>query len=180
MAGYELSVGRDLLPGLLAGQDGLAKLVEAVLNQIPEAQVSEAPRADQQQPSAFTHCPPPKHRLLHERPRERGHHQSGDQHPDDRQPRRLLRLVEGVEQAAQLTDVLATTDLGPPSQHLLHFLGDLIDPGIPIPLDEVEDPAHDRPARQIAAEDQAAQCHEVGHRIHPLKQTEVLDRMRHE
>ena len=34
MAGYEVSVGRDLLPGLLSGQDGLAKLVEAVLNQI--------------------------------------------------------------------------------------------------------------------------------------------------
>ena len=34
MAGYEVSVGRDLLLGLLGGQDGLAKLVEAVLNQI--------------------------------------------------------------------------------------------------------------------------------------------------
>ena len=42
MAGYELSVGKDLLPGLLSGQDGLAKLVEAVLNQVLEAQVSEA------------------------------------------------------------------------------------------------------------------------------------------
>lgn len=42
MAGYEVSVGRDLLPGLLSGQDGLAKLVEAVLNQILEAQVTEA------------------------------------------------------------------------------------------------------------------------------------------
>jgi hypothetical protein len=41
--------------------------------------------------------------------------------------------------------------------------------------DEVEDPAHDRPARQTAAEDQAAQCHEAGHRIHPLLQPEVLD-----
>ena len=41
MAGYEISVGRDLLPGLLSGQDGLAKLVEAVLNQILEAQVAE-------------------------------------------------------------------------------------------------------------------------------------------
>lgn len=40
MAGYELSVGKDLLPGLLSGQDGLAKLVEAVLNQVLEAQVS--------------------------------------------------------------------------------------------------------------------------------------------
>lgn len=42
MAGYDVSVGRDLLPGLLNGQDGLAKLVEAVLNQILEAQVTEA------------------------------------------------------------------------------------------------------------------------------------------
>ena len=41
MAGYEVSVGRDLLPGLLGGQDGLAKLVEAVLNQILEAQVAK-------------------------------------------------------------------------------------------------------------------------------------------
>lgn len=42
MAGYEVSVGKDLLPGLLSGQDGLAKLVEVVLNQILEAQVTEA------------------------------------------------------------------------------------------------------------------------------------------
>jgi len=34
------------------------------------------------------------------------HHQSSDQHPDDRQPRRLLRLVERIEQSAQFTDVL--------------------------------------------------------------------------
>ena len=42
MAGYKVSVGEDLLPGLLSGQDGLAKLVETVLNQILEAQVTEA------------------------------------------------------------------------------------------------------------------------------------------
>lgn len=42
MAGYEVSVGADLLPGLLGGQDGLAKLVETVLNQVLQAQVSEA------------------------------------------------------------------------------------------------------------------------------------------
>ncbi len=41
MTGYEVSVGTDLLPGLLNGQDGLAKLVEAVLNQVLEAQVTE-------------------------------------------------------------------------------------------------------------------------------------------
>ncbi len=42
MAGYEVNVGADLLPGLLGGQDGLAKLVETVLNQVLQAQVSEA------------------------------------------------------------------------------------------------------------------------------------------
>ena len=42
MAGYEVSVGTELLPGLLTGPDGLAKLVETVLNQILEAQVTEA------------------------------------------------------------------------------------------------------------------------------------------
>lgn len=41
MAGYDINVGKDLLPGLLSGQNGLAKLVEAVLNQILEAQVAE-------------------------------------------------------------------------------------------------------------------------------------------
>jgi len=40
MAGYDINVGRDLLPGLLSGQNGLAKLVETVLNQILEAQVA--------------------------------------------------------------------------------------------------------------------------------------------
>jgi len=42
MAGYEVSVGRELLPGLLSGQDGLAKLVEEVRTPILEAQVTEA------------------------------------------------------------------------------------------------------------------------------------------
>lgn len=41
MAGYDINVGRDLLPELLSGQNGLAQLVEAVLNQILEAQISE-------------------------------------------------------------------------------------------------------------------------------------------
>lgn len=41
MAGYEVSVGTELLPGLLSGPDGLAKLVETVLNQVLEAQVTE-------------------------------------------------------------------------------------------------------------------------------------------
>ena len=42
MTGYNVSVGADLLPGLLSGKDGLAKLVESVLNQILEAQVAES------------------------------------------------------------------------------------------------------------------------------------------
>ena len=42
MAGYEVSVGAELLPGLLGSQDGMAKLVETVLNQVLQAQVSEA------------------------------------------------------------------------------------------------------------------------------------------
>lgn len=38
MADYDISVEKDLLPGLLGNQDGLARLVETVLNQILEAQ----------------------------------------------------------------------------------------------------------------------------------------------
>ena len=51
MAGYDVNVGKDLLPGLLSGQDGLAKLVEAVLNQILEAQVVESLGADKHERS---------------------------------------------------------------------------------------------------------------------------------
>jgi len=51
MAGYDVSVGKELLPGLLSGQDGLAKLVEVVLNQILEAQVSESLGADRHERS---------------------------------------------------------------------------------------------------------------------------------
>ena len=46
MTDYNVTVGRDLLPELLTGQDGLAKLVENVLNQILEAQVSESLNAE--------------------------------------------------------------------------------------------------------------------------------------
>ena len=42
MAGYEINVGSELLPGLLNGPNGLAKLVETVLNQILDAQVAES------------------------------------------------------------------------------------------------------------------------------------------
>lgn len=51
MAGYDINVGRDLLPGLLSGQDGLAKLVETVLNQILEAQVTETLGVDRHERS---------------------------------------------------------------------------------------------------------------------------------
>jgi len=42
MAGYDIRVNRELLPGLLGGQNGLAKLLESILNQVLEAQVTEA------------------------------------------------------------------------------------------------------------------------------------------
>ncbi|GAB4182226.1 MAG: hypothetical protein Fur0039_26870 [Rhodocyclaceae bacterium] len=42
MAGIDVSVSEGLLPGLLGSQDGLVKLVETVLNQILEAQMTEA------------------------------------------------------------------------------------------------------------------------------------------
>lgn len=51
MTGYNITVGKDLLPELLSSQDGLAKLVEGVLNQILEAQVSESLGADKHQRS---------------------------------------------------------------------------------------------------------------------------------
>lgn len=51
MTDYNVTVGKDLLPELLSSQDGLAKLVEGVLNQILEAQVSESLGADKHQRS---------------------------------------------------------------------------------------------------------------------------------
>ena len=41
MAEYDVSVAQDLLPGLLNEPEGLARLVETVLNQILQAQMSE-------------------------------------------------------------------------------------------------------------------------------------------
>ena len=46
MTDYNITVGKELLPELLSSQDGLSKLVEGVLNQILEAQVSESLGAD--------------------------------------------------------------------------------------------------------------------------------------
>jgi transposase-like protein len=51
MTDYNITVGKDLLPELLSSQDGLAKLVEGVLNQILEAQVSENLGANKHQRS---------------------------------------------------------------------------------------------------------------------------------
>ena len=34
MTDYNLTVGKDLLPELLSNQNGLAKLIESILNQI--------------------------------------------------------------------------------------------------------------------------------------------------
>jgi len=51
MAGYDINVGRDLLPELLSGQNGLAKLVESVLNQILEAQIAESLGAERHERS---------------------------------------------------------------------------------------------------------------------------------
>lgn len=42
MAGIDINVNKELLPGLLGSPDGLAKLVESVLNQVLEAQVAES------------------------------------------------------------------------------------------------------------------------------------------
>ena len=44
MTKYKINVGSELLPGLLNlnGQDGLAKLVGTVLNQVLEVQVTES------------------------------------------------------------------------------------------------------------------------------------------
>lgn len=51
MTDYNVTVGKELLPGLLSSQDGLAKLIEGVLNQILEAQVSESLGADRHERS---------------------------------------------------------------------------------------------------------------------------------
>ena len=51
MAGIDVSVSKELLPGLLGSQDGLAKLVEAVLNQILEAQLTESLGAERHERS---------------------------------------------------------------------------------------------------------------------------------
>ena len=51
MAGIDITVSKELLPDLLGSQDGLAKLVEVVLNQILEAQVTEALSADRHERS---------------------------------------------------------------------------------------------------------------------------------
>jgi putative transposase len=56
MTDYNVTVGKDLLPELLSGQDGLAKLIESVLNQILEAQVSESLNAEPYERSEGRAC----------------------------------------------------------------------------------------------------------------------------
>ena len=46
MTDYNVTVGKELLPELLSGEDGLAKLIESVLNQVLEAEVSDSLRAE--------------------------------------------------------------------------------------------------------------------------------------
>ena len=41
MANYEVNVPKELLPGLLSDKEPLAKLIEVILNQILEAQMTE-------------------------------------------------------------------------------------------------------------------------------------------
>jgi len=41
MADYEVNVPREILQGLLTEKDVLAKLIEGILNQVLEAQMSE-------------------------------------------------------------------------------------------------------------------------------------------
>jgi transposase-like protein len=41
MTGYEVSVGKDSLPGLLSGPESLAKVGETALNQVRETQMTE-------------------------------------------------------------------------------------------------------------------------------------------
>jgi transposase-like protein len=47
----DINVGRDLLPELLSGPNGLAKLGEAMLNQILEAQIAETLAAERHEHS---------------------------------------------------------------------------------------------------------------------------------
>ena len=51
MTDYTFTVGKKLLTELLSSQDGLAKLVEGVLNQILEAHLSESLGAGKHQPT---------------------------------------------------------------------------------------------------------------------------------
>jgi len=46
MTDYNINVGKELLPELLSQPNGLAKLIESVLNQVLEAQVSESLQAE--------------------------------------------------------------------------------------------------------------------------------------
>lgn len=89
MTDYNITVGKDLLPELLSSQDGLAKLVEGVLNQILEAQVSESLGANK-----------------HERAEERTGYRNGYR------PRQLYTRVGPVTlQVPQTRDGSFSTDI---------------------------------------------------------------------
>lgn len=89
MAGYDVTVGKELLPGLLNGQDGLAKLVEVVLNQVLEAQITESLGAER-----------------HERTEERAGYRNGYR------PRTLFTRVGPVTlQVPQTRDGSFSTDI---------------------------------------------------------------------
>ena len=49
MTDDNVTVGKEFLPELLSSQNGLAKLVEGILNQIGEAQVTESLGAEKQE-----------------------------------------------------------------------------------------------------------------------------------
>ena len=58
MTDYNVTVGKELLPELLSGQDGLAKLIESVLNQVLEAQVSDSLGAERYELPEWLSGPP--------------------------------------------------------------------------------------------------------------------------
>jgi len=59
----------------------------------------------------------PEQLQLHERPGEQRQPKPGDQEPDNRQPRRLLRLVERTEQTPQFADVACGRGLAQTPNH---------------------------------------------------------------
>jgi len=46
MAEYEVKLNKDAMPNLMTSKDGLAKLIEEILNQVLEAEVTEHLKAE--------------------------------------------------------------------------------------------------------------------------------------